>query len=225
MDFRPDPTNYPGIGRDAGRSLPGTVCMMRRERRIASLRELWALLREDRKSNGSVFNPGFQALAVHRFGVWKHALEPKLVRLPFTVVYRVLNRFVRNVYGIELHINTRIGRRLLIGHQHGIIIHPNATIGDDCLIIQGVTIGQDRDTRGSFPPPAPKLGNRVRVGAGAVIAGDITIGDDVRIGPNAVVMQNVPAGAIVSAPPSRIMASPPRRVPRAEADRLRDTGT
>jgi serine O-acetyltransferase len=200
-----------------------------RERRIAGLGELWALIREDRKANGSVFAPGFQALAVHRFGVWKHAVAPKPLRLPLTAIHRVLYLFVKNVYGIELPINTRIGRRVLVGHQHGIVVHPNAAIGDDCVIIQGVTIGQDRDTRGGPPPPAPKLGNRVKVGAGAVIAGDIRIGDDVHIGPNAVVMQNVPAGAIVSAPPSRIMPVPPRRAAALQAveggTALRGTGT
>ena len=180
-------------------------------------------VREDWRTNGGIARPGFQALAVHRFGVWKHALEPKLLRLPFTLVYRVLNVFVRNVYGIELDVQTRIGRRVLIGHQHGIVVHPNAVIGDDCVLRQGVTIGQDRDTRGQGPGPAPRLGERVQLGAGAVLTGGIVIGDDARIGPNAVVMVNVPAGAIVSAPPARIMAAPPRRA--RPADALGETGT
>ena len=47
----------------------------------------------------------------------------------------------------------------------------------------------------------------MKVGAGAVLAGPISIGDDVVIGPNAVVMTNVPAGSIVTAPPSRIMTA------------------
>jgi serine acetyltransferase len=208
---------------------------MQREKRIGGLRELWALIREDLKTNGGLFKPGFQALAVHRFGTWKHAIEPQPLRIPLTVIYRVLAVFVRNVYGIEILVQSRIGRRLLIGHQHGITIHQNAVIGDDCVVLQGVTIGQSVDSRGLPPPapPAPKLGNRVRVGAGAVLAGDIVIGDDVRIGPNAVVMTNVPAGAMVSAPPSRIMAPPPRRAARPteaeveaqQADALRETGT
>jgi serine O-acetyltransferase len=59
----------------------------------------------------------------------------------------------------------------------------------------------------------------VKVGAGAVIAGSISIGDDVVIGPNAVAMSNVPAGSIVTAPPSRIMTPPPRRAIPAEPTR------
>lgn len=187
-----------------------------REKRIASLRELWALIREDRIYNGPWHWPGRTALAVHRFGVWKHAIEPKILRMPLTLIYRVLSAFVRNVYGIELPLQTRIGRRVVVAHQHGIIVHPNAVIGDDCVLRQGVTIGQDRGTPGLPPPPAPKLGRRVQVGVGAVIAGSIRIGDDVVIGPNAVVMTNVPAGSIVTSPPARIMAQPPRRAKAPE---------
>ena len=64
--------------------------------------------------------------------------------------------------------------------------------------------------------PAPKLGKRVEVGVNAVVIGAISVGDGVRIGPNAVVMTNVPAGAIVTAPLSRIML-PPKRKPKPAA--------
>ena len=63
----------------------------------------------------------------------------------------------------------------------------------------------------------------MQLGAGAVLTGDITIGAGAHIGPNAVVMQNVPEGAIVTAPAARIMAPPPRRAPAPES--LRETGT
>jgi serine O-acetyltransferase len=189
--------------------------MADRERRIASLRELRALIREDRRHNGRATWPGFQAMALHRFGVWKDGIRRKPLRIPFTVLYRVGYLFVRNVYGIELPVTARIGRRVSIGHQHGIIVHPNAVIGDDCLIRQGVALGQDRQMPGVLLKdiPAPKLGRGVEVGAGAIIIGNVTIGDGVRIGPNAVVMTDVPAGAIVTAPLSRIMV-PPKRKPK-----------
>ena len=198
-----------------------------RQARIGSLGELWALVREDLRHNGKVTWPGFQAMALHRFGVWKDGIGSKLLRVPFTIVYRVAYVFVRNFYGIELPIDTRIGRRVLIGHQHGIIVHPNAVIGDDCLLRQGVSIGQERPTPGVWigDIPGPKLGHRVEIGAGAVIIGDITIGDGVRVGPNAVVMTNVPAGAIVTAPPSRIMALPPKRKPKPAAPEPSDSVT
>ena len=69
---------------------------------------------------------------MHRFGVWKDGIAAKPLRIPFTIVYRIAYGFVRNFYGIELPLTTRIGRRLFVGHQHGIIVHHNAVIGDDC---------------------------------------------------------------------------------------------
>ena len=123
--------------------------MEQREKRIAGLGEFWALVREDLHYNGGILWPGFQALAVYRFGVWKDGIAAKPLRIPFTIVYRLAYAFVRNFYGIELPLTTRIGRRLLVGHQHGIIIHDNAVIGDDCVVRQGVTIGAGRaDPRG-----------------------------------------------------------------------------
>lgn len=186
---------------------------MAREKRIESFRALVALWREDRQVNGGLFWPGFQALAVYRLGVWKEGIGARPLRLPVTLVHRLLAGFVRNFYGIELPETARIGRRLIVAHQHGIILHGNAQIGDDCLIRQGVSLGQNAPTPGVWvgDVPAPRLGNRVEVGAGAVLMGGITIGDGVRIGPNAVVMTNVPAGAIVTAPMSRIMVPPKRR--------------
>jgi len=187
--------------------------MKYRERRIDSQRELRMLLREDLSANFGWGRPGFQALALHRLGVYKSGIRRRLVRLPFGVVYWLGQGFVRNFYGIELPIGTRIGRRVVIGHQHGIIVHPKAAIGDDCILRQGVTIGQATH----IPGPAPRLGNHVEVGAGAVLFGNINVGDGARIGPNAMVSRNVPAGAVVSAPPARIMALPPKARPGEEA--------
>ena len=86
-----------------------------------------------------------------------------------------------------------LGRRVRIGHQHGIVIHPYAEIGDECVIRQGCTIGAATD-EGSARQ-VPRLGKRVRMGAGSVVIGAVVIGDDVRIGPNAVV--------VTSSPPAR----------------------
>src|SRR5262245_4351693 len=87
------------------------------------VRGLIRLLREDARTNGQITRPGFQAVAVHRFGVWRLHLRG-LPRVVADLVYRTAHCFVRNVYGIELFYTTRVGRRLEIGHQGGIVIHP-----------------------------------------------------------------------------------------------------
>lgn len=176
---------------------------------IGSFRAFREYVREDYHANKRQFwAPGFQALAVYRLGVWVNSIRSRALRFMLRRIYWFLNGIIRNVYGIEVHPTTVIGRRLQIVHQSAIVIHPRAIIGDDCLIRQGVSLG------GLRPGPvsrAPRLGNRVEVGAGAIIAGRITVGDDVVIGPNAVVMANVPAGSIVASPQSRIMMPPPRK--------------
>ena len=138
-------------------------------------------------------------MAVYRFGVWRMSVRPKLLRAPLSILYRFLFRHVRNVYGIELPYSCKVGRRLIIEHQHGIVIHGEAIIGDDCIIRQGVTIGNRRVDQ---PSDAPVLGDRVDVGAGAKILGGIHIGNDARIGANAVVLQNVPDGTTVGGIPA-----------------------
>ena len=55
--------------------------------------------------------PGLQALAVHRFGVWRMQIPVRALRLPFSALYRVLSVGMRNVYGIELPYTAKIGQR------------------------------------------------------------------------------------------------------------------
>jgi serine O-acetyltransferase len=85
-------------------------------------------------------------------------VRPKVLRAPFSILYRMLFRRCRNVYGIELPYSAKIGRRVVFEHQHGIVIHGHCEIGDDCTIRQGCTLGNKTLDR---PHDAPKLGNRV----------------------------------------------------------------
>ena len=178
-----------------------------------TLREMLTLVREDFRANDSTLSyPGFQALAVHRFGNWAAGL-PRVLRVLVRPFYTVGYVFVRNVYGIELPRTTRVGRRVRISHQSGIVIHPRSTIGDDCIIRQNVTIGAVSMQRIGG---APKLEAGVEVGAGAVIIGPVTIGEGTRVGPNTVVMSDVPAGAmVVASPPRVIQPRVPLGVPKA----------
>lgn len=199
--------------------------MDHRRPRIASLKELVRHVREDWVVNGrSLTKPGFQAMLVYRFGVWKQVIRQKPLRLPFGVLYQLGRVFVRNVYGIDMYDTATIGRRFRIAHQSGIVIHPDAVIGDDCLIRQGVSIGRGPNYGGGAKDAAPVLGDRVAVGAGAVLIGRIKIGDDVVIGPNAVVMSNIPAGSFVAAPPGRVFQRPARSTPSSTAPLPREGG-
>jgi serine O-acetyltransferase len=162
------------------------------------------LIREDWEAHGKDWTkPGFRAVAVHRFGVWRMTIPYKLLRAPFSVVYRWFYRRIRNHYGIDLPYTVELGRRVVIEHCGAIVIHGGATIGDECVIRQGVTIGMRSLDRS---PEAPRLGARVDVGAGAKILGKVRIGDGVRIGANAVVLQDLPAGVTAVGIPARIVS-------------------
>jgi|ERR1022692_513690 serine O-acetyltransferase len=147
--------------------------------------------------------PGFQALGVYRFGVWRMQIKPRFLRAPFSIVYRALYRGMRNVYGIELPYTATIGRRLRIEHQGVIVVHGQAVIGDDCTIHQGVTLGS-RGADGTLG--VPTLGDGVYVGANATVLGDVVVGSGAKVGAGAVVVCNVPAGATVGGVPARVLA-------------------
>jgi serine O-acetyltransferase len=166
---------------------------------------LLQLIREDWIAHGRDWTkPGFRAVAVHRFGAWRMGVGSKLLRAPLSIFYRAMFRRVRNRYGIELPYTVKLGRRVIIEHQGGIVIHGECAIGDDSIIRQGVTLGNRWVERGL---EAPQLGKRVNVGAGAKILGGIRLGDGASVGANAVVLQDVPPGATAVGIPAKIVKS------------------
>jgi len=111
------------------------------------------------------------------------------------------HRFWSVVTGADIPISTRIGGGLIMPHPNGIVIHPQAEIGPNCLIMQQVTIGTSGRKKGS-----PRIGGHVDISVGASILGPVTIGDHALIGAHALVMTDVPAGAVVLAPLGQIRA-------------------
>jgi serine O-acetyltransferase len=159
-----------------------------------NLREDWHTYDRD------ISRQGLWAMVVFRFGQWRYGVQPALLRKVFSFIYRVLRTFIQCATGIELHCETRVGHRLLIEHFGGIIISGDAIIGDDVVIRQGVTIGlRTTGNRG-----APIIGDRVDIGAGAKLLGNIRIGSDAIIGANAVVLCDVPEGALAVGVPAVI---------------------
>lgn len=161
-------------------------------------------IREDWEAHGRDWTkPGFRAVAAHRFGNWRMEIRNKLLRAPFSVIYRCFYRRIRNHYGIDLPYTVELGRRVIIEHCGAIVIHGYSKVGDDCILRQGVTLGMRSMDRSS---DAPELGARVDVGAGAKILGRVRIGNGVQIGANAVVLQDLPAGVTAAGIPARIVA-------------------
>ncbi len=139
--------------------------------------------------------PGFHVLQFHRLA---SRLHHRGLRLPA----RVVSHLGRVVTGIEIHPGATIGRRLVIDHGMGVVIGETAVVGDDVLIYQGVTLGGTARVRGRRHP---SIGDRVQIGAGATVLGNVTVGNDARIGSGAVVVRDVPAGAVVGGVPARLL--------------------
>lgn len=176
-----------------------------------SLRELVAVVREDRAVNfRGPMSPGFYALAVHRFGAWAYSPAcPAWLGWGARKAHFAGYTLVRNFFGIELPWSTRVGRRVTVAHQHGIVVHPGAVLGDETVVRHGVTLGGASADPVTLAKEAPRIGKRVTLGAGCAVIGGVRVGDGAVIGPNAVVMTHVPAGA-------RVLAQPPRIVREAE---------
>jgi serine O-acetyltransferase len=120
------------------------------------------------------------------------------------------HRFWTSVCSSHIPICTRIAGGLLIPHPWAIVIHPNVEIGPNCLIFQSVTIGTDGSPRdpgseqGAGDMATPRIAGHVDIGAGAVILGDVSIGEHSRIGANAVVLQDVPPYSVAVGVPARV---------------------
>jgi serine O-acetyltransferase len=153
--------------------------------------------------------PGLHAILVHR-------LAHRLWRSELKWLARMLSHLARFITGIEIHPGAEIGRRFFIDHGMGVVIGETATIGEDCTLYHGVTLGGTSWQQGKRHPT---LGRDVVVGAGAKVLGPIEVGDGARIGSNAVVVKAVRPGATVVGVPGRAIER------EADADRQRRADT
>ena len=143
------------------------------------------------------WDPGRKLLlAIRRYQHWNH--RGGLVASGINKFIVLRHRFWSVVTGAEIPLNCNIGGGLLIPHPNGIVINPGVIIGVNCLIFQQVTLG----TR--TVPGNPVIEGHVDIGAGAKILGPVRIGAHARIGANAVVVSDVPNGAIATGIPARI---------------------
>ncbi len=139
--------------------------------------------------------PGFHAILAHR-------LSHRLYKAGVPFLPRLISQLGRFFTGIEIHPGATIGRRFFIDHGMGVVIGETAEVGDDVLIYQGATLGGTGNEKGKRHPT---LGNRVVVGSGAKILGNILIGDDVKIGAGSVVVHPVPDHSTVVGIPGRVV--------------------
>jgi serine O-acetyltransferase len=150
----------------------------------------------DSKLEMALASPGLHAVWAHRVS---HALWTRggPLRLPA----RMLSQVTRAVTGVEIHPGARLGRRLFIDHGMGVVIGETAEVGDDVMMYHGVTLGG----RSLAPVKRhPTVRDGVTIGTGARILGPIEIGRGATIGANAVVVRDVPEGALAVGVPAQV---------------------
>lgn len=140
--------------------------------------------------------PGF-----HFMYFWRKAGSKETVR-PLAFFYKLLCLRFRYKYGFQIPLTAKIGDGFYIGHFGTIIINSQAMIGKNCNISPNVVIGQ---TNKGKRKGAPQIGDEVWIGTGAVIVGQITIGNNVLIAPNSYVNFDVPSNALVVGNPATII--------------------
>lgn len=118
------------------------------------------------------------------------------------IFYSLFSLRASRKYGLEI-LSKNIGEGLYIGHAHNINVHPQVSIGKNCNLNKGCTVG--RENRGERNG-VPTIGDDVWIGSNAVVVGKIIIGDDVLIAPNAYVNFDIPSHSIVVGNPGKIIS-------------------
>lgn len=121
----------------------------------------------------------------------------------FYILFWFRLRKLQYKFGYDIPAGSLIDGGFYIGHFGGIVISPKAKIGKNCNISQNVTIGYS--SRGKNQG-YPTIMENVYIGPGAVIIGNIIIGENAAIGANAFVNADVPANAVVAGVPAKIIS-------------------
>lgn len=136
---------------------------------------------------------GFMAIQTHRCA---HALFNSGREL---LAFHLQNRS-SELFGVDINPAAVIGHGVMLDHATGFVAGETARVGNDCSILQGVTLG---GTGKSDEDRHPKIGNRVLIGAGASILGNIKIGDGAKIAAGSVVLKAVPEQCTVAGVPAK----------------------
>jgi serine O-acetyltransferase len=147
-----------------------------------------------------VRRPGFRYIFWMRLAAYLRGSP--LLKVLYWVVS--LQRYRLEVkYGISIPPTTRIGPGFFISHCGGIVVNELVSLGRNCNLSHGVTIGQKN--RGKHKG-CPSIGDSVFIGAGACIIGGITIGSHAAIGAHAVVVRDVGENEVVAGNPAQTVS-------------------
>ncbi|MDG1824941.1 MAG: serine O-acetyltransferase [Henriciella sp.] len=155
-----------------------------------------------------LFFKGFIALQTHRVAnrLWKQGRE--------TLAFHFQSR-ASELFAVDIHPAATIGKGVMLDHATEITIGETAVVGDNCSILQGVTLG---GTGKEIGDRHPKIGKGVLVSVGAKVLGNISIGDEAKIAAGSVVLKDVHAKCTVAGIPAKPVGKQPCCEPARNMD-------
>ena len=140
---------------------------------------------------------GFWALTVYRLQRHFDQAKPRFLWLPIRIVLAVIKKLLTAVLHINLNSSAHIGPGLFIPHVGPIQVNPDSSIGADCAIHQVCTVGAGSE------PGGPTIGDHVMLGAHSCVLGPVHVGDGATVGAGAIVVTDIPAGAVARGVPAK----------------------
>jgi serine O-acetyltransferase len=159
-----------------------------------------------------LFYKGFHSLQGYRVAHWLWGRGRKSLA-------QYLQSRISELFAVDIHPASRIGRGIFIDHATGIVIGETAVVDDDVSMLHGVTLGGTGKEKGDRHP---KIRRGVLLSAGAKVLGNIEVGEYSRVGAGSVVLKSVPPGCTVAGVPARVIGSAGSERPSQTMDQLMD---
>ncbi|MBI4920468.1 MAG: serine O-acetyltransferase [Devosia nanyangense] len=206
--------DHPDVSADLIRQAFADALAFRPEIGAEARADLAATLERDPATHRAIvpflYFKGYQAIQTHRFASALHEAG----RIDFALY---LQSRSSQVFQVDINPRARIGKGIMLDHATGFVVGETAVIGDNCSILQGVTLG---GTGKADEDRHPKIGNGVLIGAGAIVLGNIKVGDCARIGAGSVVIREVPPRVTVVGVPARIVGEAGAPQPASVMDQV-----
>ena len=155
------------------------------------LNELDSIIKRDPATSGRIeaflCSTGYHGILFYRLAhlLWKNN---------FKLLARLVSQLGRWLTGVEIHPGAEIGKNFFIDHGMGVVIGETSVIGDNVTMYHGVTLGGTSQNKGKRHPT---IEDNVIIGAGALVLGPITVGENAKVGANATVVKDVKANTTV----------------------------
>lgn len=150
---------------------------------------------------------GRSAIAPQVHAVLMYRIGSSLRGTPFWPLAFLLKSIAIVWVGADIHPKAQLGPGLCLAHGTGVTIGADVRAGRNLRLNTGSQIGAMRLTEPLDPSRPTNIGDDVFIGAHAMILQDTTIGDGAIVGANSVVTRDVPAGAVVSGIPAKVVRS------------------